>query len=447
MLKEAQSQSDFSYSKIRMHPAANVSCLKITAQTPIAPLHKLTTLTDDQIGQLTLGAFVMRFAGILSSLDMAVAMAILIREHPNLSPDAIAGAMLLNARGKSYLLMTDNYNAAAIFSVNKRRAGCRKYLVLTKRSARIIRHILRTTAPIRALLKRTGHSQWRYLFLGIMVHQGVGHPKEIAAEMLWSNDRKIKIGFACFYPCLAEAGLGEGTLDFSKIRATQGVLAWFDKGSVLAVHRRLGNSYRISIQHYIPEALLSAWNERIIRRFQNTILVLAAAKEEYLLFVVDMPNMSELHRFLAQLIYDVRPGHSPIDDHIQAEFSERFRIEGPVQREFSNLKTLKNESLHIRLNPSSLALLLAYRQWANAQLSPESKRQQDIQTGLTPQHFIDLAVMLQAAAYSENIGPNLSRSLDLRSLKRQFLQAEPKVRDYVKQLRSKSLVFSGVGHE
>lgn len=296
MVKEAKSESDVNNWAIRKHPAVNTACLKRDKHTPIAPLRQLTALTDDQTRQLSLPALVWRFAGVLSPIDIAVAMAILIREHANVTPVAIAGAMLLNARGKSYLLLTDDRSAAAIFSVNKRRAGCRKYMMLNKRSARIIRHILRATAPIRALLKRSGHPHWRYLFLGRTGRGGLGHHKDIAVNLLSSSDKNIKLGVSCLYPCLAEVGLGVHTLDFSKIRATQGVLAWFDKGSVHAVHRRLGNSYRTSIEHYIPETLLSAWNERIIRRFQNTLLVLAAAEEGYLLDVVDMPNTYSTER-------------------------------------------------------------------------------------------------------------------------------------------------------
>ena len=56
-------------------------------------------------------------------------------------------------------------------------------------------------------------------------------------------------------------------------------------------------------------------------------------------------------------------------------------------------------------------------------------------------------MMLQAAVHSDNIGQDLSRSLDLQSLKRQFLQAEPKVSALVEQLHRKSLVFDGLGYD
>jgi len=448
MLDEACEVNDFSQSKIREHPATPSCCLKGDRQTPVAPLERLTALTEHQVGQLPKAAFIWRFAGILTVLDMAIAMAILIREHANLTPDAISGAKLLNARGKSYLLIADGNNSSAIFSVDKPRAGIRKYLVLNRRSAHVIRHILRTTAPIRALLKRSGHPHWRYLFLGANgQNSNLGHPRSISAIRLWNSDKKSGLGLLCFYPHLAEVGLGKGTLDFAKIRATQGVLAWFNKGSVRAVHQRLGNSYRISIDHYIPEALLAAWNERIVRRFQNTLLVAAAAEEEYLLDIVDMPTLSELHSFLAQLVYEMPVGRSPLADRIQARFGERFSIDGPERSKSSGLVKPINESLHIRLNPTILALLLAYRQWATSKLSPELQQQPDSQTGLAPKHFIELAIMLQAAVESDKVGEELSRSLDLKSIKRHYSQAEPKVSDYVAQLNRNSLMFGGMGYE
>ena len=428
--------------QLSQHPATLQNFMCDRAATPFAPLIQASALSVEQIALLSMSQLYHRFLGLLNTTDMAVAMALLIREHANLTPDSVAGAQLLNAHGKSYLLLSGD-NKSQIFSVDKPRSRSRKYAALTPRAARVLRHLMRATAPVRALLKRVDHPHWRFLFLGIYGAKSqavtAGHPPKIYAERLYDTEGSFKLSLARCYPALSDAGLGAGTLDFSKIRHTQGVLAWFDKGSIRAVQKRLGNSYRVAIEHYIPEPLLQAWNERIIRRFQNTLLVLAAAEEDYLLEVVDMPNLAELHRFLAQLVYELPAGHSPVAGKVQQHFGSRFHICHTGTGQPKPLEILSDSQLHLRLSPSSLALLLAYRQWAQQHLEPTIQTQPDSLTGLTPQHFIDLAGMLQATAQSNSIGQALRESLEVKKLQRVYSQAESRVPGLVNRLSRLSL--------
>ncbi|GAB3531433.1 hypothetical protein [Photobacterium alginatilyticum] len=427
---------------LRKHPACLARFLKNSSSTPIAPLLSDCALPLQQAELLSSEQLFYRFLGLLNTTDMAVAKALLIREHANLTPDALDGAQLLNVRGKSYMLLTDE-GQQQIFSVDKPRAGSRKYAALTPRAARVLRHLQRATAPVRALLKRAGHPHWRYLLLGVTQVRkninGLGHPARIYAQLLYDTTGKYKFTLARCHPTLTNAGLGAGTLDFNKIRHTQGVLAWFDKGSVRAVQKRLGNSYRVAIEHYIPEPLIQIWNERIIRRFQNTLLVLAAAEEDYLLEVVDMPNLAELHRFLAQLVYELPAGSSPIADKLHQLYAERYRIDHAGQPATWEAVPTPDDLLHLRLSPNSLALLLAYRQWAQQHLTASLQIQPDHLTGLTPKHFIDLGGMLQAAAQSDDIGYALRESLNVKKLQRVYGQAESKVPILVNRLTHLSL--------
>lgn len=202
--------------------------------------------------------------------------------------------------------------SAPIFSVNKPRARSRKYCELSQRSARVLRHILRATHPVRELMKRAGVPQWRYLFLGIVTESRtwkLGHPVSINAGVFHRSSGSTLLNY---YPNLADHGLQPGTLSHARIRNTQGVLSWFEEGSISACATKLGNTEEVSMKNYIPESLLNAWNERIIRRFQNTLLILAAANEDYLLNVVDLKTPADLNQFIAQLIFESRPDDSPI---------------------------------------------------------------------------------------------------------------------------------------
>ncbi|WP_172566093.1 hypothetical protein [Vibrio navarrensis] len=430
---------------LRQHPAITNRFLlnpHHTTSVPINSLLSATALLPQQAELLSFEKLYYRFLGLLNPTDMAVAMSLLIREHANLTPEALAGAQLLNVRGKSYMLLTDE-GQQQIFSVDKPRAGSRKYAALTPRAIRVLRHLQRATAPVRALLKRSGHPHWRYILLGItQVRTNIntlGHPRRIDSHLLHDTTGRNKFSLASCYPELANAGLGTGTLDFNKIRHTQGVLAWFDKGSIRAVQKRLGNSYRVAIEHYIPETLIQIWNERIIRRFQNVILVLAAAKEDYLLEVVDIPNLAELHRFLAQLIYELPAGRSPIADKLHQLYADRYRIDHIGQSAINEATPTADHLLHLRLSPNSLALLLAYRQWAQQHLTTEIQAQTDQVTSLTPKHFIDLGGMLQAAVQCDDIGYALRESLNVKKLKHVYDEAESKVPVLVSHMAHLSL--------
>lgn len=406
---------------LTIHSAVPNGFLKSYDATPVKALWNLSALTKTQCDNLTSRQIFNRFTGIFNSLDYSVAVAILIREHPNFNPTSLAGAKLLNSRGKSYLILNGEDGEGQIFSVDKPRAKARKYAVLTRTARHVIRHIIRATKPVRDLLRGADSPHWRYLFLGDTGSGLLGHPRRINAGLL-SGKTRSKINLPYQYPSLAEAGLGPGTLDFSRIRVTQGLLKWFDTGSITAVAKRLGNTEKTVLSNYIPPALVSAWNERIIRRFQNTLIALASHEEEWALDVVDMPNVAALNRFLAQLVCEIPSGMSPIGDKIQECFGSRFRIDQGIDN-VSSHRTY--HQLQVRLSPNSFALLMAYREWAQGNLSKAVQTTVDRETGIAPSYFIELAGMLQAAAEVVEVGDHLRESLDIGRLRRCYKQAIP----------------------
>ncbi|MDO8336367.1 MAG: hypothetical protein Q7T74_06325 [Candidatus Saccharibacteria bacterium] len=414
---------------LKGHPAVGWGFLKSESTTPIKPLKEMTALSNEQSALYRPRNILNRFLGVFNNTDFSVALALLIREHPNLNPSSLAGAKVINGRNQSHLIVYGE-SQSLIFSVDKPRAKSRKYAVLSRRASQIFEHILRATAPIRALLRRANNPRWRFLFLGDVYQGSLGHPGVIRADLLTNSSRRLGVTLVDLYPYLVDFGLVMGTVDFVKIRNTKGIIEWFDTGSLRATAKRLGNSQRTVAQYYIPESLIVAWNERIIRRFQNTILVLAAHEEEWILDVVDMPNLQELTRFLAQLVSDLPFGSSPIADRVHEFFNCNFQAE-PVSID----KNHANALLHVKLSVSSLALLLAYRQWAQTNLPPDDQQQSDTSTGLAPKYFIDLAGMLQAVAQSQDIGEELREYLDVARLQRCYQQAVALVPNLVKRIK------------
>lgn len=406
ILKKDKDESCFFTKRLQTNKAFMDRFLHTEKHTPIADIIKTTSLRADQILKTDRRTLFARFLGILTPLDMAVALAILIQEHPNLNPESLAEARLLNSRGKSFLLFTDN-KSQLIFSVDKPRTQSRKYAVLSRRAQRIIKHVIRSTEIVRQLLRRGNSKHWKYLFIGYSggAWNILGHPIIRSSLLIADNKQTL----AQLYPELSASGLKKGTLSFSKIRSTQGVLEWFSSGSIHKVSRKLGNSYNVVMEHYIPKPLIRLWNERIIRRFQNTLIALAASSEDYLVDVTDMHDYDELMSFLAQILEENPCGHSPIGESLHQRFNTFL---------YNNSQINSNSILTLNTSCNALALLYAFDQITREKISFKSMCTIEKNTGLSPKHFVDLSKLLRHAAESEIIGEALKESLELSKLRR-----------------------------
>jgi hypothetical protein len=429
LLSERVDQQCLSTRALQSHPAIYARFPSKRTETPIQLLEEKTALQADQLARFSRMSLILRFLGVLNAVDMAVASAILIQEHPNFNPCSLFDAKLLSQKGNPYLVM-QNDNNTQIFSVDKPRAGERKYAVLSRRAARVIRHVVRVTQPVRELLERSNSELWRHLFLGMSCGSKgkLGKP-ELGPAQLTSE---IHPSLLRYYPELAEIGLVQGTLDFAKIRATQGVLTWFETGSVQMASRKLGNTYRVALQNYIPKPLLRLAIERTVRRFQNTLIFLAASDEDYVLEATDFRSLDELHKFLMQLLQEHMRGSSPIADRLYCAIPKS--IEGDFQ---NPVDCPANSSLlSINLSSSALAVLYAYREVVLQKLSKKEREILAKKSGTPQESLIDLANLLHHAAESESIGEALADSLQLNQLKKVHAQAKGRVGNYTPAILS-----------
>lgn len=407
-LKNSQDIYCISGEALRSSPFFNDMTFK-GKQNSFSALDGLTSLQPEQWQQLQSQARFYRFAGLLSPPDVASACALLTIEHPNFNSESLQNAVLLNVRGKPRLILTDN-EKQPIFCVDKPRAGSLKYAALSELAQQILTDIVRATAPVRAALKRAGDKTWRYLFLGVQRRinsPGVLSVVDGGPEYL--NGRKESVGLARLYPVLGQNGLLLGSFDYRRIRNTMGIIKWFESGSILEMSRTLGNTRKVALEHYIPPALLHAWNTRIIRRFQNTLIVLAAHDEPYLLDVTDFSNMGNLQHFIAQLILDYPAKTSPLADEVQRRLGSASQTE-------SVMATSTPGFLNIRLSAMTLAYLYAYDDLARKTLSDEQMDKVDTLSGLAPRQFVDMATLVKHAAESKSIHPALRDHLDVTRL-------------------------------
>jgi len=374
-----------------------------------AALDSLRSMTPEQWQQLPSHTRFYRFAGLLSAVDAAAACCLLTIEHPQFTSESLQNAVLLNVRGKPRLLLTDN-KERSILNVDKPRAGKLKSAALSELAQKIVLDIVRSTAPVRDVLKRAGDKTWRYLFLGVAMRKnarGVLAVVDAGTEPLTSTGGTISL--AKLYPALEQNGLGVGSFDYRRLRNTMGIIRWFETGSILEMSRKLGNTRKVALENYLPPALLHAWNTRIIRRFQNTLIVLAAHDEPYLLEVTDFSNMADLQHFIAQLLLDYPAKTSPLGDEVQRRL-------GSASQDESVAAISTPGFLNVRLSPKSLAYLYAYRDLAQRTLSEAELDKVDALSGLAPRQFTDMATLLKHAAENKAIHPSLRDCLDVATL-------------------------------
>lgn len=369
-------------------------------------LLKETQMPKAAFKQLRSSWMFYRFAGVLSGLDMAVACALLQIEHPNFSPESISELRLLNVRGKHYLIATD-VDGVLLFSADKPRARKRITTVLSPLAKEIVEYVLRITAPVRRVLKGKGDRGWRFLFLGMQKNGVIGPPRVHLSVYLTRDNQYFSL--TRLYPDLSSGGLARGTLDYRRIRNTQGVLRWFETGSVAEVARTLGNTSRVTLQHYLPPALLHAWNVRLVRYFQQVLVVLASEGETYQLDVSDFYKLDDLLKFIADLVLAYPADKSPVGDAIHKLFASAASS--------TTKDTHCDAILHIRVSPESLALLHAFSEWAS-RLDEKVRLYKSPRTGLMPQQFIDMSRMLTHACNDDDHKARISEMIDLPLLKR-----------------------------
>lgn len=368
-------------------------------------LDALTSMDKAIFRRLHLKAQFARFVGVLSPLDVAAVSCILIMEHPQLTPHSLSNARLINRRNKTFLLLTDT-TGKPIMSVDKPRAGTRKAFVLTETSARLLDDINSMTREVRALLRRFGHKAWKYLFLGASPLNTLKPIGETTSFLALEGASLVNL-----YPKLGDVGLKYGTFDYRKLRTTLGILKWFETGSIIEMSRTLGNSGRVALEHYIPPELLKAWNTRLVRRFQNLIIILAAHDEPDLVELTDFTKISDLQKYVSQLMLEFPKNSSPISDAIH----KRFSNEGPSKTAQFSLDF--DSVLNIRVSDISLAHLYAFSEFAVNNLSDAEINKVDPSSSLSPAQFISLSQLLQHACEDKNISSRIRELVNVPLLK------------------------------
>lgn len=327
--------------------------------------------------------------GNLSINDVAIATAALILHNPRFTPVSTLYAKAYDKYGRRYLEMDGDQLA---FRLAKNRARAMKRSQLDEFSAGLLDLIWRMTARSRKVLRKKKSLLVDQLFFvsskgGKTKAATFGHTRRFITGK-WKKCKKTPPRWVgSYFPEIEKVGMGRGTVSFSRIRHTEGVLEWFRTGSISAVSKKLGNSQRVVLAHYLPKPLLAAWNARQIRRFQNLWLVVAAANEPFLLDVTDFRSLGDLHSFLADMLSMHKASSSPL----AKELHKRFRAISA-----DDTQDRLGSELSIPISAQVLRCLYLYQESAlKAGVSAEVLDKEDAETRIKPRQFLDLAQLLR----------------------------------------------------
>lgn len=332
--------------------------------------------------------------GRLSHFDVSIIAALLIMLHPSWTPSSIILAKITNRHGKQYLELSDKGKS---YEIEKPRAKNMKVESLDPLAYEIIHTLIQEGDWLRKELREIGDLRANLLFLPYGKKK-IATPLPSQASSFLSGVRTKSTGnnwiwIGMVYPELIAGGLGEGTVSFAKIRSTEGVLEWFRTKSLRAVAKKLGNTEKVVLQHYIPKPILDAWNTRMIRRFQNLWISAAAANEDFLLDVTDFSSLSDLHAFLKDILQLHASTDSPLAEILHRRFDPRLASECSI----SSKGDFSHAHLHVAISKGALSALYTYQTTVLHLGLPASVLDKpDILTGLSPRHFLTLTDLLQS---------------------------------------------------
>lgn len=234
-------------------------------------------------------------------------MCLLVIDNPKITTVFLVELDLYNERGQlSGFVKTDAGYQLTGYKDRRKKHLSEQKLLLSPRSAALVRQVAQITQPLRDYLKNRNDDKWRKLFL--TSGNGFSHPRAgVIPEWKLAKFKQHAV-----FPKLASQFaphtdlVGNELKQFlcrvtlASIRASRGVQIYLRTQSVHAMADALGHAkYKHDLlSHYLPGNILSFFQSRWIRIFQKALICEALKDSPFLLHATEFSSMHELHEFL-----------------------------------------------------------------------------------------------------------------------------------------------------
>ncbi|WP_426111978.1 hypothetical protein [Pseudomonas sp. DSP3-2-2] len=348
--------------------------------------------------QLNTNEALNRLLGFFSARDCAAACMVLIKENPRFTSMSLQQADLLMPNGVPYIFSNAD-NSKTFFGISKPRASARKISLLPALSESIFNDVLACTECLRSKLLKAGNINYRKLFL-TSTDQGIGNPTSIARNVSGAG-----VGRSLFEELgrfVKEGQILRSSFTLPAMRATQGILEFLHTGSLHAVSDKLGNTIDVVRSSYVPRWLLERWVVRLIRVFQQKLIIVSAHSDPWLFAATDFLTEGQLLKFIIKTVTESTG---------QDAFSRMIRDKlGPkVLGHTEVFEPLAVRNMTLKLTPTSLALIYAYADGVNS-MDQNLRYVKDIESGLSADSINLLACIMKTAA-SDNCEEHINWSI------------------------------------
>jgi hypothetical protein len=245
-----------------------------------------------------------RLLGLPLRETMLPFAAILVAEHPKITPAFLEKLELFDRNGKphGFQKIDGGWYLIGVKDRKGRRTSEQRIQLSERASAAIRKFIVITRLP-REYLRRRQDDNWRFLFIATGLAFGYPRRTKFNSLIHYTKQRGE------FQAGLLRAGVPESeianlgsTFSLKELRKTVGLQVLLNTHSEREAADALGHqTWRPAlIRRYLPETVLRLFRARWIRMFQNLVLIHTSPSVHYALKVTGFNNANEIEEFLAK---------------------------------------------------------------------------------------------------------------------------------------------------
>ncbi|KOE82138.1 MULTISPECIES: hypothetical protein [Vibrio] len=239
-----------------------------------------------------------------TSTTLFALTALLVYEHPQITPAWLHKLKLFNENGKltGYLQVNNQY----ILTSEKSRRGralAQQDVILNEFSIKIVEFIIEHTELARQHLKAQGNSDWQYLLLTCSILKALRpslsstlyKPRKVLNILLKDTDY-LPVGHGL---SAKDVNTIANIATHRSIRRHRGLQIYLETRSQSAVSDALGHKKTdpLLLESYLPTPLMNFFTERVIRQFQSAIILKSMEGSCHLLDAINM-TYEEIEEFL-----------------------------------------------------------------------------------------------------------------------------------------------------